>query len=64
MLFPKTATADARRLIWAKSLRAIADGYVSILLPAYLLRLGHDSFEIGVLTTATLLGSALSLIHI
>jgi MFS family permease len=59
LLFPKTATADAKRLIWAKGLRAVADGYVSILLPAYLLRLGHDSFEIGVLTTATLLGSAM-----
>ena len=58
LLFPETANADAKRLICAKGLRAIADGYVSILLPAYLLLLGHDSFEVGVLTTATLLGSA------
>jgi MFS family permease len=58
LLFPETANADAKRLIWAKGLRAVADGYVSILLPAYLLLLGHDSFEVGVLTTATLLGSA------
>lgn len=55
---PASATADARRLIWAKGLRAIADGYVSILLPAYLLLLGYDSFQVGALTTATLLGSA------
>jgi MFS family permease len=39
-------------------LRAVADGYVSILLPAYLLALGLDAFEVGVLTAATLLGSA------
>ena len=58
MLFPETANADAKRVIWAKGLRAIADGFVSIILPAYLLLLGHDSFEVGVLTTATLLGSA------
>lgn len=57
-LFPPSATIDARRLIWAKGLRAVGDGYVSILLPAYLLALGHSAFDVGVLTTATLLGSA------
>jgi MFS family permease len=46
------------RLIAARGLRAIGDGFVSILLPAYLLSLGHSAFEVGVLTTATLLGSA------
>lgn len=57
-LFPKTANADAKRLVWAKGLRAIGDGYVSILLPAYLIALGNSPFDVGVLTTATLLGSA------
>jgi MFS family permease len=57
-LFPGTADANAKRLIGARALRAVADGYVSILLPAYLLALGLDAFEVGVLTTATLLGSA------
>jgi MFS family permease len=57
-LFPETATADAKRLIWAKGLRAVGDGYVSILLPAYLIALGNSPFDVGVLTTATLLGSA------
>ena len=57
-LFPETATADARRLVWAKGLRAVGDGYVSILLPAYLMALGNSPFAVGVLTTATLLGSA------
>jgi MFS family permease len=42
----------------ARGLRAIADGYVSVLLPAYLLTLGLDAFQVGVLTAATLLGSA------
>ena len=58
VLFPKTANADAKRLICAKGLRAIADGFVSIILPAYLLLLGYNSFEVGILTTVTLLGSA------
>ena len=57
-LFPETATADARRLVWAKGLRAVGDGYVSILLPAYLMALGNSPFDVEVLTTATLLGSA------
>jgi MFS family permease len=49
---------DAGRVILAKGLRAIGDGFVSILLPAYLLALGHTPLLVGVLTTATLLGSA------
>ncbi|MGQ0675366.1 MAG: MFS transporter [Rhodospirillales bacterium] len=57
-LFPESAGGDARLLIAAKGLRALGDGFVSILLPAYLLALGHGAFEVGVLTTATLLGSA------
>src|ERR1700688_4543170 len=57
-IFPETASADAKRAILAKGLRAVGDGYVSIVLPAYLLALGYDAFEIGVLMTATLLGSA------
>jgi MFS family permease len=46
------------RIILAKGVRAIGDGFVSILLPAYLLALGNSPFRVGVLTTATLLGSA------
>jgi MFS family permease len=57
-IFPETATADAHRLLWARGVRALADGFVSILLPAYLVALGYDAFEVGVITTATLLGSA------
>src|SRR5215831_9945437 len=57
-LFPATADSNARRLIGARALRAVADGYVGVLLPAYLLTLVLDAFEMGVLTTATLLGSA------
>ncbi|HEX9465829.1 MAG TPA: MFS transporter [Alphaproteobacteria bacterium] len=57
-IFPETATADAHRLLWARGARALADGFVSILLPAYLVTLGYDAFDVGVITTATLLGSA------
>ena len=57
-LFPETADANARRVLIARALRAVADGYVSILLPAYLLALGLDAFQVGVVSTATLMGSA------
>lgn len=58
-LFPETATSDARRLVLARGLRATGDGFVSILLPAYLLGLGRSPLEVGMLTTATLAGSAI-----
>jgi MFS family permease len=45
-------------LMSARSLRAFADGYVAVLLPAYLLALGYGTFEVGLLTTVTMLGSA------
>jgi MFS family permease len=58
-LLPPSATAETRLLIAARGLRATSDGFVSIILPAYLLLLGFDAVRVGVLATATLLGSAL-----
>ena len=46
-------------MLAARGLRAIGDGFVSLLLPVYLLDLGHGPFETGVIATATLAGSAL-----
>jgi MFS family permease len=48
----------ASLLLSARGLRAFADGFVALLLPVYLTRLGFDALAIGMLTTATLLGSA------
>ena len=47
-------------LLAARTLRAFADGFVAVLLPAYLLALGHGQLEVGFLSTATLFGSALA----
>jgi len=47
------------RLLVAKGLRAFGDGYVSLLLPVYLLELGYSALQVGVIATATLLGSGL-----
>jgi MFS family permease len=55
---PRTAHPDSGRILLAKAFRAFADGFVSILLPAYLLALGLDALRIGILTSITLFGSA------
>jgi MFS family permease len=49
---------EARRLIAGRGLRAFADGFIAILLPVYLLALGLGVWHVGVLSTATLLGSS------
>lgn len=59
-LLPNGVDATVLPLLIGKSLRAFADGYVAVLLPAYLLALGFGTWEVGVLATATLLGSALA----
>jgi MFS family permease len=55
---PPGTTTDARQLLTARGLRAFGDGFVSVLLPVYLLGLGLDELQIGAIATATLLGSA------
>ena len=56
-------TANVNRLLFAKGLRAFGDGFVSLLLPLYLLELGYSALEVGIIASATLLGSgALTLV--
>jgi MFS family permease len=55
----KSLPPDVTRVLWARSLRAFGDGYVAILLPVHLSRLGYDAFGVGLISTASLLGSAL-----
>ena len=50
---------SVNRLLVAKGLRAFGDGYVALLLPAYLLGLGFSPLEVGLIATTTLLGSGL-----
>lgn len=63
-LLPHGAHPSASPLLLGRALRAFADGYVAVLLPAYLIALGLGTWEIGVLATATLLGSALATLAI
>jgi len=56
---PPGTLPDAGLLLWARGLRAFGDGFVSLLLPFYLTLLGFGAFEVGLIVTATLLGSGL-----
>jgi MFS family permease len=64
LLLPEGADPNARPVLLSRALRALADGYMAVLLPAYLLALGLGTFEVGVVATATLLGSALATIAV
>ena len=46
-------------LFVARALRDFGDGFVSVLLPVYLLALGFSAPQVGVIATVALLGSAL-----
>jgi MFS family permease len=59
LALPPGTAPDARLLLLVRALRAFADGYVSLLLPFYLLTLGFGPFEVGAIATGTLLGSGL-----
>lgn len=51
--------STTRLILTAKALRGFGDGFTTLLLPLYLLGLGLSVFQVGVVTTAALLGSAM-----
>jgi len=51
-------------VLMARSLRGFADGCIAVVLPAYLLALGHGEVEVGLISTATLFGSAFTTLAI
>jgi MFS family permease len=59
-LLPSGVDAGALPLLAARALRAFGDGYMAVLLPAYLLPIGLGTLEVGIVSTATMLGSALA----
>src|SRR5262245_33984182 len=56
-LIPPGTLPEARLLLAARGLRAFGDGFVALLLPYYLILLGLDALEVGVIVTVTLLGA-------
>ncbi|MGR8981687.1 MAG: MFS transporter [Gammaproteobacteria bacterium] len=60
LLLPEGVNRTVLPILIGRALRAFADGYVAVLLPVYLLTLGFETWEVGILATGTLLGSALT----
>jgi MFS family permease len=60
VFLPATATRDAARLVLARALRGLGDGFTSVYLSAYLKLIGFSALEIGAIVTAMLVGSALA----
>jgi MFS family permease len=52
------ATPPEVYLYAARAARGFGDGFAAIILPAYLIDIGFNPFEIGIVATAALLGSA------
>jgi len=59
----ETGAATSRSLISllyaARGLRGFGDGFAIIILPAYMTTLGYDAIAVGLVATASLLGTAL-----
>lgn len=53
------ADAATRSVYAARAIRDFGDGFVAVILPVYLTALGMSAFEVGVVATLALLGSAL-----
>jgi MFS family permease len=56
--YPRSTTADGKRLLVTRALRGLADGAVSVLLPSYLTAIGFSALQVGVIVFGTLIGSA------
>jgi MFS family permease len=61
-LLPPGVDSSAAVLLVGRALRGFCDGYVAVLLPAYLLGLGFSKLTVGLVSSATLIGSALATI--
>src|SRR3954470_4340904 len=54
-----TGTRLISLLYVARGLRGFGDGFAIIILPAYMTALGYDAVAVGIVATASLLGTAL-----
>src|SRR5882724_9275142 len=65
---PRVSVVNGRHeiayLYAARGVRGFGDGFAVIVLPAYLAEIGFNPFQIGVIATAALLGTALATLAI
>lgn len=62
LLLPPGIDASVLPVLVGRALRGFCDGYIAVLLPAYLLALGFGQLSVGLISSATLIGSALATI--
>src|SRR5215469_6106450 len=55
----RSISPDALRVLTARGLRAFADGFVTLLLPIYLVDRGFSSLAVGTIVASTLISTAL-----
>ncbi|NVI07048.1 MFS transporter [Paraburkholderia youngii] len=63
-VLPAGADRAAQLLLVSRGLRGLCDGFIAVLLPAYLLALGFAKVDVGLISTATLVGSAVATIAV
>jgi MFS family permease len=64
LLLPEGVARGASILLVARGLRGMCDGFIAVLLPGYLLALGFGQLAVGLISTTTLLGSAVATIMV
>lgn len=62
LVLPAGVEPSALPLLIGRALRGFCDGFIAVLLPAYLLALGFAQLAVGLISSATLIGSALATI--
>ncbi|AOK21143.1 MULTISPECIES: MFS transporter [Burkholderia cepacia complex] len=63
-LLPAEVEHAAWLILASRGLRGFCDGFIAVLLPAYLLSLGFAQIDVGLISTATLMGSAVATIAV
>ncbi|WP_397453156.1 MFS transporter [Pseudomonas sp. NA-150] len=63
-LLPTGVQSSALFLLAGRGLRGFCDGFIAVLLPAYLLALGFGQLDVGLISSTTLIGSAFATIMV
>ena len=63
-LLPAGVQSGALFLLTGRGLRGFCDGFIALMLPAYLLALGFGELDVGLVSSTTLIGSALATIAV
>lgn len=57
-LLSGSASSDVPHVLWARAIRGLVDGFVSVMLALYLVGFGMSPVQVGAVVTGTWFGSA------